>query len=76
MAQAKHLEWTEIDGQQVIVTQGGYIDRGPRIYGLFASIDDAMSDDPDSAAVGTVSGEKLTAAQREMAQRNSERLSD
>ena len=57
----------------VILTYGGLVESGP-IYGMFAEAADLYADDPDSAAIGIVGEESLTADQRDMALRNSERL--
>jgi hypothetical protein len=77
MNTATTLEWTNVRGQNVIVTEG-MIDgaTGKTIYGLFASDEDARSIDADDRAVGTVAAYMLTPEQREMAARNSDRLSD
>lgn len=59
----------------VILTEGMIQARtGERIYGVFASEDDARSMDADERALASVAAHRLTAEQIEMARRNSERL--
>ncbi len=63
------LERTEIDGRNVILTEGAYVD-GRKLYGMFSTERDAMSDDADRLALGTVGPDNLTAEQIALAERN------
>jgi len=68
----RHLERVEMKGFHgtVILTDGAIVD-GTKLYGVFATTEDACSDDADELAIGTVGRDQVTAEQVEMAERNS-----
>lgn len=70
------LKKTRLSGftGDVIVTEGGTVAGRGKIYGVFASEDDARSCDADSLALGTVGPDALTDEQRADAHANSEAL--
>jgi hypothetical protein len=68
------LETTIINGQELIVTEGGNVSGSGKIAGLFWSADDAASPEADALAVGTVRWDVLTPEQQAIAGRNSELL--
>jgi hypothetical protein len=61
-------------GGEVIVTEGGHVAGCGKIYGVFASEEDARSTNADALALGTVGPEALTEQQRIDATANSEAL--
>ena len=67
------LERTQINGHDYIVTEGGCVDRCGKIAGLFNTEADAMADNADEVAAGSVGWDTLTQEQQQMATRNSER---
>lgn len=75
---ARELVWTELDGQQVILT-AGMTDgaTGKRIIGIFATEADARGgEEADQRASGTTSEDRLTPQQIAEAEANSESLCD
>lgn len=67
---------TKIDGFEgdVILTEGAHVACVGKIYGVFASPEDAASDEADSLALGTIGADRLTAEQIEIAEANSASL--
>lgn len=74
----KTLERTTVDRYEDIILTAGMIDgaTGKQIFGMFDSEEDARSEDCDDLAIGTVGAADLTTEQIELAERNSEALSD
>ena len=68
----KHFKRTVWDGRSVILTEGGSIDGGPILYGVFERPRDARSENADDLAIAIVHAESLTEEQIEIARRNSE----
>lgn len=55
----------------VLIIEGMVTARGEQLYGVFASVWHARQPDADDRCIGTVGGEFLTEAQREIAASNS-----
>ena len=71
------METTTLDGfgGDVIVTEGMIDGRtGERIYGVFATKEDAASPDADNLSLGSVGHRVLTDEQKAMARRNTDAL--
>lgn len=70
------ITWTTWQGQDVILTEGGYVDDCGKIAGMFTSEEDARAGNADELAIGILAWDRLSDEQQQDASANSDALCD